>query len=245
MLAILNYHNIAAVPMGMKMPQLYVSPEQFARQLWWLRRVGLVGVSLSEGMRRLNTGDAAGCVALTFDDGYADNMSSAAPMLREYGFGATCFVVSDWVGSYNAWDSEQLGGRKPLMSRADIDGWLGLGFEIGSHTCSHPDLTALSQEAAMEELANSYASLSRITGAPVTTFCYPYGRCNSGLARSAYQAGYRIAVTTRRGRAHPKDDKMLLPRVSVDGRKGLFKFLCKAATAYCDLGFHGGSALDH
>jgi peptidoglycan/xylan/chitin deacetylase (PgdA/CDA1 family) len=239
MLAILNYHNIAPVPMGMKLPQLYVSPEKFARQLWWLRRVGLAGVSLSEGMRRLNQGDAAGCVALTFDDGYADNVSSAAPILREFGFSATCFVVSDHVGSYNAWDAERLGGRKPLMTREDLGAWMEVGFEIGSHTCSHPDLTALSREAAMEELVNSRTSLSRITGTPVTTFCYPYGRCNSGLAWCAEQAGYQIAVTTRRGRAHAKDDNLLLPRVSVDGRKGLLKFLFKAATGYCDLGFHG------
>jgi hypothetical protein len=52
MLAILNYHNVAPVPPGMLLPKLYVSQEQFARQLWWLRRVGLLGVSLSEGSMR-------------------------------------------------------------------------------------------------------------------------------------------------------------------------------------------------
>jgi peptidoglycan/xylan/chitin deacetylase (PgdA/CDA1 family) len=238
MLAILNYHNIAPVPDGMSMPKLYVSPEQFARQLWWLRRVGLMGVSLSEGIRRLRQGDEAGCVALTFDDGYADNVVNAAPLLQEYDFTATCFVVSHRIGAYNAWDAERLGGRKPLMTTGQMQSWINAGLEIGSHTCTHPDLTTLSRDSVMDELVDSRAALSRITGNCVSTFCYPFGRHDSELARCVGRAGYASAVTTQRGRAHRQDDALLLPRVAVDGRKSLVKFLLKAATPYCDVGRH-------
>jgi peptidoglycan/xylan/chitin deacetylase (PgdA/CDA1 family) len=236
MLAILNYHNIAPVPVGMRMPQLYVAPEQFAQQLWWLRRLGLVGVTLSDGVRRLSEGDSARCVALTFDDGYADNLLNAAPILQEYGFSATCFVVSGQIGSYNAWDAEQLGGRKPLMTADQLKTWIEAGFEVGSHTCTHPDLTTLSPDAIMNELANSRTALLRITGAPISTFCYPFGRHNPDLAWCVGRAGYQFAVTTRRGRAHRDDDPLRLPRVSINGSKGLAKFLLKAATPYCDVG---------
>jgi peptidoglycan/xylan/chitin deacetylase (PgdA/CDA1 family) len=236
MLAILNYHNIAPVPDGMSMPQLYVSPGQFARQLWWLRRVGLVGVSLSEGIRRLGRGDAAGCIALTFDDGYADNVVNAAPILQEFDFTATCFVVSHRIGAYNAWDAERLGGRKPLMTTSQIQSWINAGLEIGSHTCTHPDLMTLPRDTVMDELVDSRAALTRITGESVSTFCYPFGRYDPGLAWCVGRAGYESAVTTRRGRAHRADDVLLLPRVSVDGRKSLVKFLLKAATPYCDVG---------
>ena len=236
MLAILNYHNIAPVPPGMRMPQLYVSPDEFARQLWWLRRLGLVGVTLTEGIRRLGEGDEAGCVALTFDDGYADNLVHAAPILREFEFSATCFIVSERIGTYNTWDAAQLGGRKLLMTIEQLNTWIGLGFEVGSHTCTHPDLTALSRDAIMKELVNSRSELGRIIAAPISTFCYPYGRYNSDVSWCVGRAGYRIAVTTRRGRASGVDDLLRLPRVSVNGRKGLVKFLLRAATPYCDVG---------
>jgi peptidoglycan/xylan/chitin deacetylase (PgdA/CDA1 family) len=244
MLAILNYHNVAPVPCGMRMPKLYVSPEQFERQLWCLRRWGMVGVSLSEGVRRLTEGNAAGCVALTFDDGYADNVLNAAPLLRAYGYSATCFVVSDQIGSYNAWDAERLGGRKPLMTKAQLHTWIDSGFEVGSHSCSHPDLTTLSREAIMNELMESRVALGAITGRSVSTFCYPFGCYNSNVAGCVEQAGYRLAVTTQRGRARAIDDPYRLPRVSVNGEKGLLKFLLKATTPYCDVGRRWRSAGD-
>jgi len=235
MLAILNYHNIAVAPSGISMPKLYVSPQKFAQQLWWLRRLGLRGVSLSEGERRLNAGNAAGCVVITFDDGYADNLSNAAPILREFNFGATCFIVSEHIGAYNVWDAEKLRDRKPLMTRSQLDAWIGLGFEIGSHTCTHPDLTELPHAKVMEELVQSRASIGHITGRSITSFCYPYGQHNSEVAACVQRAGYRIAVTTRRGRAHPQDDLLKLPRVSINGGKGLLKFVLKATTPYCDV----------
>jgi peptidoglycan/xylan/chitin deacetylase (PgdA/CDA1 family) len=235
MLAILNYHNIATAPLGMQMPRLYVSPLQFERHLWWMRRVGLVGVTLSEGVRRLRARNAARCVVLTFDDGYADNVANAAPILQEYGFGATCFVVSERIGSHNTWDAELLGGRKPLMNEAQLKTWVDAGFEVGSHTCTHPDLTTLPRDAVMAELVGSRNALERLIGAPIVTFCYPFGRMNADLVWRVRQAGYRLAVTTRRGRAASRDDGLMLPRLSVSGTKGVANVLLKAATPYGDL----------
>ncbi|HLY52430.1 MAG TPA: polysaccharide deacetylase family protein, partial [Steroidobacteraceae bacterium] len=107
-LPILCYHNVAAAPAGAHFRLLYVSPERFERQLWTLRRLGLRGVSTSEGTARLREGAARGCVALTFDDGYADTLTTAAPLLRRYGFSATCYVVSEAVGTHNRWDAQYL-----------------------------------------------------------------------------------------------------------------------------------------
>src|SRR3984893_16932471 len=235
MLAILNYHNIATAPVGMQMRRLYVSPQQFERHLWWLRRAGLAGVTLSEGIRRLRTRNAARCVALTFDDGYADNVVNAAPILAQYRFSATCFVVSDRIGSYNTWDAELLGGRKSLMNEAQLKTWVDAGFEVGSHTSTHPDLTTLSRDAAMEELVTSRKELQRLIGAPIATFCYPFGRLNAESVWAGRGAGCQLAVTTRRGRATPSDDNLVLPRPSVSGDKGVANVLLKAATPYGDL----------
>ena len=96
-LPILCYHNVATAPKDARFKLLYVSPERFERQLWTLRRLGLRGVSTSEGIAQLRNATARGCVALTFDDGYADTLTTAAPLMKRYGFSATCYVVSGAV----------------------------------------------------------------------------------------------------------------------------------------------------
>ena len=74
-LPILCYHNVAFAPPTARFKLLYVSPDKFERQLWTLRRLGLRGVSAGEGVARLRNGTARGCVAFTFDDGYADTLT--------------------------------------------------------------------------------------------------------------------------------------------------------------------------
>jgi peptidoglycan/xylan/chitin deacetylase (PgdA/CDA1 family) len=202
----------------------------------WLARLGYRGVSLSEGLRRLRAGEAAGCAVLTFDDGYVDNLIHAAPVLERFGFGATCFIVSDRIGDHNAWDTRLGEVAKPLMSAGQLREWQGRGLELGSHSCSHPRLQELSVERAMHEVAGSRRALQELIGAPIAHFCYPYGDCNAALAAMVRAAGYESAVTGRRGRARAGDDPLQLPRLSVNGGKGLLKFLLKVATPYADLG---------
>lgn len=247
MLAILNYHHVATVPSGTRLHELYVSPEEFARQLWWLRRLGFVGVSLGEGMRLLQAGGSRRHVAITFDDAYLDNVITAVPILQEYRFGATLFVVSERIGSYNSWDAEQLSDGVPLMTVAQLEAWADAGFEIGSHTCTHQNLTTLSREAALTELLNSRESLQALTGQPVPALAYPYGAYNADTLKLVAKAGYRAAVTTRRGRAHYRDDPLALPRLPIYDHTRLGRFLVKAATPYTDLrhplgGSHPGRA---
>src|SRR5262249_19174800 len=132
---------------------------EFERQLWTLRRLGLQGVSASEGMTRLRNGSARGGVALTFDDGYTDTLITAAPLLKRYGFTATCYVVSSAVGTHNHWDADLLGEKKPLMSREQLDEWLAAGMEVGSHSLSHRRLHELPPDVARQEIAESRIAL--------------------------------------------------------------------------------------
>lgn len=234
---ILMYHNVDRPSHGGRLARLYVRPEQFARQLWWLRRLGLRGVSMSEGLRRLQFGDAARCVVLTFDDGYADNLLHAAPLLKSYGFGATCYVVSDAIGTWNSWDADVVGVRKPLMDEAQLQGWLEHGLELGSHTCSHPRLDQLTDDEQLYELVASRERLKTLAGTPIEHFCYPYGYYAAATPALVARAGYLSAVTAQRGRATSRHDRFRLPRLSIGGDKGLLRFLLKAATSYGD---HGG-----
>ena len=231
-LRILMYHNVGTPPVGACMPKLYVSTENFDRQCWLLRRLGMRGVAMGEGLRALRTDGARKLAVISFDDGYADNLTEAAPILRAYGFRAICYVVSGAVGGHNTWDAEKLGVAKPIMDQNAIEQWLASGNEIGSHTVTHPRLPELDRANARHEIAESRRELQWLTGTTVDHFCYPYGYHDDRSVELVRAAGYVSAVTTRRGSALRGDDPFRLPRISVNRDRGLFKFALHAATPY-------------
>ncbi len=231
-LPILGYHNVAMAPKDAAFRLLYVSPDSFERQLWSLRRLGLRGVSTSEGIARLSNGTSRGCVAFTFDDGYVDTLTMAAPLLKQYGFQATCYVVSSAVGTYNRWDAEYLRERKPLMSREQLDQWLAAGMEVGSHSHSHQRLQELPQHVARYEIAESRTELRKMLGVAIEHFAYPFGYFTADIVESVRHAGYTSAMTVLPGAARASDDRLRLPRILVNGERGLWKFLLQVATPY-------------
>jgi peptidoglycan/xylan/chitin deacetylase (PgdA/CDA1 family) len=231
-LPILCYHNVAEAPKEAPFKLLYISPERFERQLWTLRRLGLRGVSTSEGIARLRNATSRGCVVLTFDDGYADTLTTAAPLLKQYGLRATCYVVSGALGTYNRWDADHLRERKPLMSREQLDQWLAAGMEVGSHSLSHPRLHELPQEAAQHEIAESRAALRTLLGVPIEHFAYPFGAFTADIVACVRRAGYASAVTVLPGIARTSDDRLRLPRILVNGEHGLWKFLAHVVGPY-------------
>jgi peptidoglycan/xylan/chitin deacetylase (PgdA/CDA1 family) len=231
-LPILCYHNVAAAPKEARLKLLYVSPESFERQLWTLQRIGLRGVSTSEGIARLHNGTARGCVVLTFDDGYADTLTTAAPLIKRYGFSATCYVVSGALGTYNRWDAEYLQETKSLMSREQIDEWLAAGMEVGSHSCSHARLKELPRDTAQYEIAESRAALRKMFGIPVEHFAYPFGDFTAESVELVRLAGYVSAVTVLPGLTRASDDQLRLPRMLVNGERGLWRFLLQVAAPY-------------
>lgn len=235
LLRIFTYHNIDTPPKGAQLPKLYIDVEQFDRQCWLLKKLGIRGVSMSAGLAELDRGCASRSVVLSFDDGYMDNLCHAEPVLRRYGFHAICYVVSGGVGGYNFWDAEKLKVEKPIMDQRAIGQWLAAGHEIGSHTVSHPALTRLSRSQAAQEISASRQQLQRITATPVAHFCYPFGDHNDLTVDLVREAGYESAVTTCRGPAVPGSDRLRLPRISINRGRGLFKYGLHAATRYCSL----------
>jgi peptidoglycan/xylan/chitin deacetylase (PgdA/CDA1 family) len=231
-LRIFMYHNIGTPPLGASLPKLYVETEQFDRQCRLLSRLGIRGVSMGEGLQALRAGQSNKLVVLSFDDGYTDNLTNAAPILQRYGFHATCYVVSGAIGGHNAWDAQILGVEKPVMDQVAIGQWLEAGHEIGSHTVTHPRLAQLDRTRAAYEISESRRQLEEVTGSPVEHFCYPFGDYDDQSVELVREAGYVSAVTVRRGPALQADDPLRLPRISVNGGRGMFKFGLHAATPY-------------
>jgi peptidoglycan/xylan/chitin deacetylase (PgdA/CDA1 family) len=231
---ILCYHNVGSAPAGSQYRLLYVTPEKLARQLWMMRRLGLRGVSLGEGLLHLHSNTRSNVVILTFDDGYVDTVTEALAILQEYGCTATCYLISDLIGTHNRWDCELLQEKKALMTRRQVDQWLAAGMEIGSHSCSHPRLQALHEDAAQSEITTSRAALRALFGVAIDHFAYPFGGFTDVTVEQVKRAGYRTAVGLAAGVVGTGEDLYRLPRIIVNGEHGLARLLLRVTRAYAE-----------
>ncbi|MER6343111.1 polysaccharide deacetylase family protein [Streptomyces sp. NPDC001595] len=188
--------------------RITVTPDRLDRQLTWLRRRGLRGVSVAELLAARARGEGRRLVGLTFDDGYADFVDHALPVLRRHGFNATLFVLPGRLGGHNAWDP--LGPRKPLLTAEGIQYAAQEGVEIGSHGLTHVDLTRADEETLKAETEGSRALLAEVTGAPVAGFCYPYGTVDRRAVDAVRAAGYGYACAISPG---PLTGPHALPRL--------------------------------
>jgi peptidoglycan/xylan/chitin deacetylase (PgdA/CDA1 family) len=187
-----------------------VSPVRFARQLHWLGDRRLRGVSVRELLAATAEGRAKGLVGLTFDDGYADFLDSALPLLRRHGFTATVYVLPGRLGGENGWDTA--GPRKPLLDEHGIRRISEAGMEIGSHGLRHVPLTEADDAELAAETRRSRELLEEMTGRPVDGFCYPYGQVDPRAIRAVRKAGYRYACAIDPG---PLTGPYALPRVHI------------------------------
>jgi peptidoglycan/xylan/chitin deacetylase (PgdA/CDA1 family) len=228
---ILTYHHISHTPCrGSPYRELYVAPNDFARQMHLLRKLGYKGLSMSAIQPYLK-GEKDGRVAgITFDDGYLNTFEHALPVLSELGFSATCYVVSSLVGRTNCWD-ESIGlSTVPLMNARQLCEWAAAGQEVGAHTRHHVHLDKVDDTTACAEIALSKSELEQTMQAPVQHFCYPYGAFRQQHMVMTREAGFVTATTTHRGRCHAGKNMMALPRVSVSGGSGIAAFLFKLLT---------------
>ncbi|MFI6404469.1 polysaccharide deacetylase family protein [Streptomyces sp. NPDC050548] len=168
-----------------------VTPDRLDRQLRWLSRRGLRGVSMAELLAARARGEGHGLVGLTFDDGYADFVDNALPALARWDCGATLFVLPGRLGGDNAWDP--LGPRKPLLTADGIRRAAAEGVEIGSHGLTHVDLTKADDATLKAEVAESRSVLAELTGTTVDGFCYPYGTIDARAVAAVQEAGYTYA----------------------------------------------------
>jgi peptidoglycan/xylan/chitin deacetylase (PgdA/CDA1 family) len=185
---ILAYHGVSKVPAHLDPQGLFISPRDLRRQIGLLRRWGYAFATFGDLAARLAAGNAAGCVALTFDDGLADNLEQLAPILRDEGITATTFVTTGWMGKAHP---DVPYAR--MMTPDEVRELHAAGVEIGGHTVSHPDLTALPFDAARDEVSDGCAELAEIIGAPVDVFAYPFGSATAETIRATEAAGIRAA----------------------------------------------------
>lgn len=197
---------------------LSVTPEALSEHLAYLVRRGYTGATFSDIAQGRSTGKV---VAVTFDDAYRSVHRLARPILESFGLPGTLFVPTRYVG------------REEPMVWPGIDDWVGgpheaelvpmswdevrelrdAGWEIGSHTVSHPKLTTVSDEELEEELTASRATCEEQTGAPCESIAFPYGDHDDRVVAATARAGY-LAAATLPSRM-PGEQPLRWPRVGV------------------------------
>ncbi|GGN54586.1 polysaccharide deacetylase [Streptomyces albiflavescens] len=203
--------------------RITVSPDRLDRQLSWLRRRGLRGVSVGELLAARARGEGRDLVGLTFDDGYADFVETALPLLHRHDCGATLFVLPGRLSGDNAWDP--LGPRKPLLGKQGIRlAAASEGIEVGSHGLTHIDLTRADDAVLRAEVAESRAVLSELIGARVDGFCYPYGTLDRRVVDAVRDAGYAYGCAIDPG---PLTGPLALPRVHIGEHDNAVRLLLK------------------
>lgn len=202
---ILMYHHIEEGSNS-----LYLSPANFQEQMAFLYAKGQQAVSLDE----LFTPSSKNFI-ITFDDGYKDVIQNAYPILEELDFKATVFLIYDYIGKvgYLTWEDVRF---------LENEGW-----QFGSHTLAHRNLTSLSNEGAEKEITQSKSKLEQKLKNPVNFFCYPIGKFNQDIKDLVKEAGYKGAVTTLSGKDNKTEDIYQLKRIRISGFDTLESFIKK------------------
>ena len=207
---ILMYHDLDS-----QRSPVSISPRSFSSQMQWLSQNDYTVLSLSTLAQMLNQKEPlpSRSVVITFDDGFASFYQYAFPILTEYQFPATVFLVSDYCSRDNAWPTQPASiPVRPLMTWQQIFEIERHGIGIGAHTASHPYLDQLDYANAEREMLDSKHKIEDEIGRAVDHFAYPYGANNETVKRIA-QSIFSAICTTEQGRVQAGDNPLHLKRI--------------------------------
>ncbi len=228
-LLVLCYHALSdAWP-----ADLAVTPDSFEAQLEELVGRGYRGVTFTEAVRADDGGGPR--VAITFDDAYRSVIELGLPVLGRLGLPATVFVPSDFLGSpepmswagIDRWLDGPHASEMMCMDRDQLLELAAAGWELGSHSRSHPHLPAIPEGRLADQLAGSKATLEEALDLPCPSLAYPYGDVNRAVARAAGSAGYETACTLRAFEL--RRNPLVWPRVGVYRGDSLERFRLKVS----------------
>ncbi len=202
-LRILMYHSIGSQAIGDKLGLYGIAPARFAEQMATLAAAsGIKTIKLSD---RDGTGSDMR-VAVTFDDGYRDNLRVAAPILQKHGISFTVFVCAAFMHDPSG----------NFLTPAEVRELASLpGVTIGSHGATHTPLTGLDDRALREELVSSRTELEYTAGCAVNAISYPHGAVDRRVRNAAAAAGYTTGACSRFDINDATRDPLLLCRTDI------------------------------
>jgi peptidoglycan/xylan/chitin deacetylase (PgdA/CDA1 family) len=197
---ILVYHELGTPPAGAPFPGLYVSDADFTAEMAWLHSNGYQGVTLNEVMNAWYHGGTLPHkpIVITFDNGYLPQITFAPSVMSRYG----------WPGVLNEITENHLHPKQ-------IRSILRVGWEVDSHSLTHPDLTTLDASELQAQVAGSRRFLQQTFHIPSNSFCYPSSRYNATVIAAVKAAGYTNATTENAGYA-TSAEPFTLPRFEIE-----------------------------
>lgn len=214
---ILLYHSIDS-----HRPKAYsrwvVTPACFESHLALIRDEGYQPITVET----LAAAKASGrtvppkCVIITFDDGLADFLLNAMPILSRFGFPASLYVTSGYVGGMARWLAHLGQGDRPMLSWPQISTLADAGIEIGAHSVSHPQLDLVERHKARREIVESREAIEDAIGRPVRSFAYPHGYSTRATRQMVSEAGFLAACGVRNALSSSREDPFQLSRVIME-----------------------------
>ena len=207
---ILLYHHIG-IPQSESL--YYISPFEFEKQMFLLREWGYETISVELLVRAIKEGAELPPkpIILTFDDGGETVFTNALPILQKYGFTGSAYIVHNYVG-INAY-----------MNTEQIRTLYAAGWEIGSHSLSHVDLTVRT-DRQIDEIVDSRTKLQALLGLPILTFAYPFGAYDKDALHYVHFAGYSAAMGLGNDTLQGNKNLFYLYRMVVNGNQNLESF---------------------
>lgn len=211
---VLLYHSVGGTVPGDAQRIYSISPRSFARH------VRLLSTRFAAAATDLGTGVTEGRgLAITFDDGFRDTLTIAAPLLVAASLPFTVFVTRDFV--------EGAGGT--YLSRAELRELAALPrVTVGAHGRTHRRLTECNAGELSDELAGTRAWLSDVLGRDVTSMSYPHGAVDGRVRRAVFDAGYTHSATSVFGAHVRGGDTLMIPRTDIWSRDGTRRLAAKA-----------------
>lgn len=218
---ILMYHSISTnSTLGFR--KFTLRPDQFISHLAYLREQGYQAISVaklaeirSQGQRQLLP---AKPVVITFDDGFMDFYTTAFPILQEYRFPASLFLVTGYLGRTSLWLRSIREDKRPMITPVHLREMAEAGIDCGSHTHTHIHMDTVTEKRAREELLVSKNILEQFIGRSVTVFAYPYGHYNRKACQLVKEVGFQAACAVKDALSHSKDDLFALARITITNR---------------------------
>lgn len=200
-----------------------LSPSRFSEQMHAVAASGSIPVRSFPEAAKATQG-----LAITFDDGYRDGLTEAAPVLVELNLPFTVFVTTAFVRS----------GNRIYLSPQELRELAQChGATIGSHGATHAKLSECSDEALRKELVDSRHYLEDLLQRPVTTLSYPHGAVDRRVRDAVERAGYSLAASSRFGTNHDDRDPLILKRTDIWSDDGLSEFRSKMSGNWDWLGW--------